>query len=317
MANRTIAIFGGSGFVGRHLANRLVRDGYRLRIPTRSRERSRELWVLPTAEIIRADIHNLVELDRLLAGCACAVNLVGILNERRDDGAEFRHVHVDLTQKILTACKRQGIRRYVHVSALNASEQAPSRYLRSKGAAETLIGHIAAADGIHYTVFRPSVIFGPDDDLYNRFARLLGLTPVLPLACPGARFAPVYVGDVVEAIVRVLDMPASFGASYDLCGPEICTLREIVAATARMRNLRRWILPLGPVLARLQARAAELLPGKPFSRDNLRSLGIDNVCTGRDGLAALGIAPTPVRAVMPASLQQRTQRSRYLELRRH
>jgi len=316
MIIRTIAILGGTGFVGTHLANRLARAGYRLRVLTRRRERSKHLLVIPTLTLVQADVHDPAVLERELAGCDAAVNLVGILNERGDDGRGFRAAHVELTARLLEACRRNGVRRLLHMSALNADPAGPSHYLRSKGEAEALV-HAAHGEQLAVTSFRPSVIFGPEDQLFNRFAGLLRLSPgVFPLACPQARFAPVYVGDVAGAFARALDLAAAAGARYELCGPHVYTLRRIVEYTRDLLGLRRLILALPDAAARLQARLAELAPGKPFSRDNYRSLQVDSVCGADAGLARLGIEPTPVEAIVPRYIHPPRPGGRYGGLRR-
>ena len=214
-----ISILGGTGFVGRHLAAALAAEGRRLRIVSRDPERHRGLRVLPGVELLLGDVHDPGTLRQVLEGCDAAINLVGILNERHR-GRDFRAVHVELPRKLVEACREIGIRRVLHMSALHADPaRGSSAYLRSKGEGEDLI-HLAVGEGLRVTSFRPSVIFGPDDRFVNRFAGLLRRAPgVFPLACPDARFAPVCVGDVVEAFRRCLDARASYGARYELCGP--------------------------------------------------------------------------------------------------
>jgi uncharacterized protein YbjT (DUF2867 family) len=315
MIIETVGIVGGSGFVGMHLANRLTQAGLRMRVYTRSREAHRAMWVLPTVQLIETDVHDPVQLEVQLRGCDAVIFLSGILNESKDDGSGFRRVHVDLPRKVVNACKFLGIRRYLHMSALNAAPAGPSHYLRTKGEAEDFV-HEAASDTFHVTSFRPSVIFGPGDSFYNRFASLLQTTPlVFPLACAGSRFQPVYVGDVVEAFARSLQSRATFGQRYELCGPNIYTLREIVEYTAGTLGLWRRVIPLSDRLSRLQAEVFERLPGKPFSRDNLRSASQDSILTGPCGLAALGITPTPVEAVVPGYLAGRNSRGKLGEFR--
>jgi NADH dehydrogenase len=264
---------------------------------TRRRERHRDLLVVPTLEVVETDVHYASNLMEAIKGCDVVVNLVGILNEGPSAGT-FASVHVELPAKLVDAARVNGVRRLLHVSALNADPGGPSAYLRSKGEGEN-VAHEAAREGIAVTSFRPAVIFGPGDGLFSLFARLLRLSPVLPLACPEARLAPVFVGDVAEAMARALDSPAAHGRRYDLCGPRTFTLRGLVEYTARVAGLRRRVLPLGPAASRLQARVMEWAPGKPFSRDNLLSLQVDGVCR-QDGLAELGIVPTGVEAVVPA-----------------
>jgi len=311
----TIGILGGTGFVGRHLANRLARDGHRVRILTRRREKHRELLVIPTCELVEADVHDQDTLNAKLAGCDVAINLVGILNARGGKGNGFVHAHTELAATLIRACRHNGIRRVLQMSALNAdAKDGASRYLRTKGEAEDLL-HEAAAQGLLVTSFRPSVIFGPDDSFFNRFAALLRLAPVMPLACPRARFAPVYVGDVVEAFAAAIDRTDTHGRRFELCGPDTLSLHELVTMTARLAGLHRWIWPLGDGLSRLQALLMEFAPGKPFSRDNYDSLQVDSVCTD-NGLERLGITPVPLSAVVPRYLHGASQRARYSGYRR-
>jgi NADH dehydrogenase len=291
-----ICVLGGTGFVGTELITRLVREGYWVRVPTRSPGHGQHLRVLSTVELVTANVHDPRTLGQLLAGMDVIINLIGILNE--SGRTTFQSVHTDLAAKLLAAARAAKVRRLLQMSAAGADrERGPSRYLRSKGEAEALIR--AAAGHFDFTIFRPSVIFGPRDSLTNRFAALLRLPGgFLPLARSQARFAPVYVGDVADAFVRALDDRATFGETYELCGPEILTLEQLVRITAAVAQLPCRILRLPDALGRLQAAALGLLPGKPFSLDNFRSLTIDSVCT-QDGLARLGISPRHMMAVLP------------------
>ena len=301
MATRRIAILGGSGFVGRHLVAALARAGYATRVLTRRRSRSRHMLVIPTCEIVETDVHLVSNLNLHLAGCDAAANLVGILNEYPGAGGGFGDAHAELPGKLAEACRYNEVRRVLHMSALGADADAPSRYLRTKFHGERA-AHEAGGDGIAVTSFRPSVIFGPEDSFFNRFAGLLALSPlVFPLACPKARFAPVYVGDVVRAFLTALDDDATAGECYELCGPRTYSLRELVAYTARITGRRRLIVGLGDGLSRFQARVLERLPGKPFSIDNYLSTKVDSVgSTG--GLERLGITPRGMESVVPRYL---------------
>lgn len=301
----TICLLGGTGFVGRHLTAQLVRQGCLVRIPTRSRQRNRDMLVLPGAELVQADIFHEPTLGRLLRGCDAAVNLVGIFNEKGHDGSGFKRVHVELTEMLIRACHENGVPRLMHMSALKANaERGASHFLKTKGQAEQLVRKLSG-DEIRYTIFKPAAIFGEGDSFVNRLAKLLRRMPILPLAQPNARFAPVFVGDVVAAFAKTLHDPAAFGRSYELCGPEIYSLREIVEFVRRELGLRRLIVPLPPLLGRLQAAIADyLIPGKPFSLDNLRSLSVANVCN-ENGLQALGIAARSMSAAVPRYLAPR------------
>jgi uncharacterized protein YbjT (DUF2867 family) len=291
-----VCVLGGSGFVGTELVIRLVRAGHWVRVPTRNLKRAEQLRVLDTVELRVANVHEARVLSQLFAGCDAVVNLIGILNPHR--GASFDMVHVELAAKVMAAARTAAVRRVLHMSALGADAQAPSRYLRSRAAAEA---RLRAAEP-EVTIFRPSVIFGPRDSLTNRFAQLLRLTAgVLPLARARARFAPVCVYDVAEGFLRALGGSASAGQVYELCGPEVMTLEEIVRITARIARLPCRIVPLPDTLARLQGLVMGLLPGKPFTLDNFRSLTLDAVCR-EDGCRRLGIVPQPMLAVLPTYL---------------
>jgi NADH dehydrogenase len=296
-------VLGGSGFVGSRLVAHLANAGVAVTVPTRDPERCRHLRLLPTVRIVHADIHAPGALENLLRGNDAMINLVGILNEAGRDGAGFRRAHVDLTRRVIDACAHAGVGRLVQVSALNAADPdaagaSTSHYLRSKGEAEALV----RASRLRWTILQPSVIFGPGDSFLNRFAGLLRIIPLaFPLAMPRARFSPVHVGDVVEAIVRVLRDPATAGRTLQLCGPDTFTLRELVAMVARTLGLRRLIIGLPQPVSRLQAALMDFVPGKPFSTDNYRSLLTDSVgSTG--GLRELGIVPRALPPNLPDTL---------------
>ena len=301
MAAKRIAVLGGSGFVGRHLVAALTRRGHSTRVFTRRRSRSRSLLVMPTCEIVETNAHVASNLEAHLAGCDVVVNLTGILNEHPGAGNRFRDVHAELPGKLVEACRRHGIGRMLHMSALGVDADAPSEYLRTKFHGEQA-AHAAEAGGIAVTSFRPSVIFGPGDSFFNRFAGLLALSPlVFPLACPEARFAPVYVGDVVRAFLAALGDETTAGQRYELCGPRTYTLRELVEYTAEVTGRRRLIVGLGDRLSRLQGLVFERIPGKPFSTDNYLSTRVESVCAS-NGLERLGIAQRSVESIVPGYL---------------
>ena len=297
-----VCVLGGSGFVGTELVTKLVHAGYWVRVPTRNLSHAARLRVLDTAELRVVNVHEPRILSQLFRDCHAVINLIGILNPSGSD--TFDTVHVQLATKVMAAARTAGVRRVLHMSSLGADERAPSRYLRSKAAAEAAVRAVPHPESPHpvVTIMRPSVIFGPADSLTNRFAGLLRLSAgVLPLARATARFAPVSVGEVAEAFLRALATHKSHGATYELCGPEVMTLAELVRLTARVAQLPCHILPLPDVLARLQGVLLGLLPGKPFSLDNFRSLTVDSVCR-ENGLAALGIKPESMLAVLPGYL---------------
>jgi uncharacterized protein YbjT (DUF2867 family) len=293
MSSLRLVVLGGTGFVGRHLLERLLRDGHRITLLSRNLAARAERLLPPNVELRQADVYDPDVLRSAFTGADAVINLVGILNEAGDNGRGFRRAHVELVKLVIAACQLTGVRRLLQMSSLNAG-RGHSHYLKSRGEAEAAV----KASGLDWTLFEPSVIFGPGDGLFARFGELLRSSPVLPLACAQAKFAPVYVGDVVEAIARSLHDRAAVGEVYELYGPQVFTLREIVAASARQLGLRRLVLPLPSPLGRMQAFVCDFVPGKPFSSDNWRSLQTDSV-GGIDGLHRLGIRPTRVDAVLP------------------
>ena len=304
MRVNSICVLGGTGFVGRHLVNRLAERRLRVKVLTRRRERNRELLVLPTVQVIEADAHDPLMLGRHFQGCDAVINLIGILNEKGRDGTGFRHVHVELAHKIVKACQEAYVSRLLHMSALGANASlGASHYLRTKGEGEDYV-HANAGESLQVTSFRPSVIFGPDDSFFNRFAKLLKLAPVLPLARPDARFAPVYVGDVADIFVAALGDSSTFGRRYDLCGPHEYTLKALVEYTAKVTGLKRLVIGLPEGLSKLQAMALEYMPGKPMSLDNYRSLTQDNVCHNGER------CPTALEAIVPEYLRSRRRAPR-------
>jgi len=289
MRLQSIAVLGGTGFLGTRLVARLIKDGHQVTVLSRDREQHKHLLVLPGLTLENCDVYEEAQLSERFRGKDIVINLIGILNERGFSGAGFRRAHTELTQGVLQAARSAGVTRLLQVSALKAAVDAPSYYLRSKGEAERLIREGSAA--LDWTIFQPSVMFGPGDSFLNRFAGLLAAIPVaFPLAKPNARFQPVLVDDVIEAILRCLHGGASSRQTYELGGPQVYTLREIVGLVAKLTGQRRWIVGLPDFAARIQALVMDFVPGRPFSSDNYRSLTIDSVCT-EDGFAKLGIKP--------------------------
>ncbi|QQP94519.1 complex I NDUFA9 subunit family protein [Lysobacter enzymogenes] len=288
MSRRHVLILGGTGFVGRHLAERLLRERYRVTVLSRGVDPSKKKKLSRDASIIEGDVANPDFLRAVLDDVDAVVNLVGILNEQGDSGRGFEHVYVELLEALLEAMRDMGVRRLLQMSALNAGT-GQSHYLEARGRAEQKV----RASKLDWTLFRPSVIAGPGDGLFCRFDALLRYAPALPIGRANARFQPVWVGDVVQAFVNALADPAHVQRSYNLVGPEVMTLGEIVRASARARGRLRAVLPLPDALGKLQAEIGEHLPGKPISRDNWRSLQTDSTSV-ENGLLKLGIEPTPV-----------------------
>jgi len=285
----SICILGGSGFLGTRLVARLIRDGHRVTVLSRDRERHKHLLVLPGLTLENCDVYDEAQLAERFRGKDVVINLVGILNERGFGGGGFRRAHTELTRMLLQAARSANVPRLLQVSALKAATDAPSYYLRSKGEAEKLIR--ANQTPMHWTIFQPSVMFGPGDSFLTRFANLLASVPfVFPLARPNARFQPVLVDDVTAALIRCLHGVASDKQTYQLGGPQIYTLREIVGLVAKLTGHRRWIIGLPNFASQLQGLLMNFIPGRPFSSDNDRSLTVDSVCT-EDGFAKLRIKP--------------------------
>ena len=308
MRHQTIAVIGGSGFIGSELINRLVADGRNVRVATRRRENAKRLTIYPV-DVLEVNLFDPAQLDVFLRGVDAVINLAGILHSRRGEpyGADFARMHVELPKKIASACAAEKIRRVIHISALGADPQGSSMYLRSKGDGERAL---QAARGLDTTIFRPSVVFGPGDAFLNTFASLQRAFPVIPVACAKARFQPVYVGDVVQAIVNALDNAETYGKTYPLAGPRVYTLAELVRFAGQSVGRDRRIYALPGFVGRLQARVFEMLPGPPMlTRDNLDSMKTDSVMSGPIA-PELGITPTSLEAVAPEYLSGLTLRER-------
>jgi uncharacterized protein YbjT (DUF2867 family) len=301
---RRVLVLGGTGFVGRHIVANLVTAGHQVVVPTRSRERGKHLILLPTVDLVETDIHDSRRLRELVEDAGTVINLVGILHET---GREtFARTHVELARSVIDACRQAGVRRLLQMSALGAATDGPSRYQRSKGEAQALV----EASGLDWTVFRPSVIFGRGDSFLSLFAKLVRWIPIVALAAPDAKFQPVYVGDVAHCFARSVDLKAAIRQRYELCGPKVYTLRELVAWVAETSGHVRPIIGLGPKLSALQARVLELLPIKLMTRDNLASMSVDNVCPGPFP-AVFGITPAALEAIAPGYLAPAAIHSRF------
>ncbi len=295
----SVLVLGGSGFVGRALCEQLTRHfggAARITVPTRRLPHAQAVQSLPGVTVVQADVFN--DLPRLVPGHDAVVNLVAIL---QGSAAAFEHVHVELPRRLAAAA---GTRHVVHVSALGVGEQAPSRYLRSKAAGEAVLQVAAQTHGLALSLVRPSLVFGEGDRSVNLFARLQRRFPVMPLGGADARLQPVWVQDLARALVEVLLRPEAVEQTYEVAGPRVLTLAELVRLAGRVAGCERRVLPLPHALATLQALAMECLPGEPLlSRDNLASLSVPNVASGTlPGLAELGIHPAALEAVLPTYL---------------
>jgi uncharacterized protein YbjT (DUF2867 family) len=306
-----VCLLGGSGFIGRHVAERLSGLGTDVIVPTRRRERAKFLLVLPTVDVVEADIHDDAALKRLINGCDAVINLVGILHAEKRTG--FERAHVQLPQRVAAACVKAGVPRLIQMSALNADTNAPSEYLKSRARGEAAVQEVAkAAPGLHVTMFRPSVVFGRGDKFLNLFAQLVKFLPVIPLGSGQAKFQPVHVDDVARAIAVSLDKGETFGQTYPLCGPSVYTLRQLVDFVAAVMGKHRTVIELGPGLSMLQAGVMEILLfwNKILTRDNVKSMQVDSVC-GCDFPAVFAFQPASLESTVPQYLDGAVAHARY------
>jgi len=303
-----VVVLGGSGFVGRYLVPQLAAAGHRITVVTRRREEARHLILLPTVEVVEGDPFDAAALATRARDAACVVNLVGILNE---SGREtFDRVHVEGARNVVDGCRRAGVARLLHMSAINADPAGPSRYLRSKGEAEAIV----ADSGLAWTIFRPSVLFGREDAFLNLFATLMRRLPIIALAASNAKFQPIHVADVARCFVHALGDDATIRERYNLCGPKVYTLAELVRYVGAVTGAPRRIVPLGAGLSALQARVFELLPGPLLSRDNLASMAKDAVC-GSEFPRVFGVTPVALEVAAPEWLAPERAHSRFDPLR--
>jgi NADH dehydrogenase len=295
---RKICILGGTGFVGKHLTLKLIKAGWQVKILTRRRESYRDFLLYPHVELVEANIKDTPTLTTQLAGCEAVVNLVGILNESGHDGSGFQQAHVDIPKRIVAACQANGIRRVLHLSALNAdAKKATSFYLRSKGEGENVLH---TAKGLEVTSFRPSVIFGEGDSFINRFAQLLRIPNYFFLLPSGkARFAPIWVDDLAKAMMQSIDDPKTIGKRYNLCGAKAYALEDLVAYTAKLMGLKRKVISLDDAWSRRLAEWLEKVPTKPYSVDNYLSAQQASVCGENQLISEFTIKPASLEQIVP------------------
>jgi uncharacterized protein YbjT (DUF2867 family) len=308
--DRLVTVFGGSGFVGRYVVQRLAKRGWTIRVAVRRPNAA--LFLKPLGKVgqitpIGVRIEDSASVGAAVSGCQAVVNLVGILAE--SGRRTFAAIHVEGARNVAAAARLAGVKRLVHMSALGADAKSPSKYARTKLAGEQAV-RSAVPDAV---VVRPSIIFGPEDGFFNRFAAMAQLSPALPLIGGGhTRFQPVYVGDVADSFLRVIETEEPRGRTYELGGPRVYTFKQLMVLLLRELGRKRLLVPVPFPMASLLALFAELVPGKPLTRDQVRLLRRDNVVSpGARGLADLDVPPTAVEAVLSTYLERYRVRGFY------
>ncbi|HSI25181.1 MAG TPA: complex I NDUFA9 subunit family protein [Methylotenera sp.] len=310
MTIKNITILGGTGFVGSCLVTKLDQAGYQVKVLSRRRESAKHLILLPNVQVVNCDIADNYALKDALKGSDAVINLVGILHETGKDS--FEKMHHQLPRRVAQMCDEMGITRLLHMSALQASKNAPSAYLKSKAAGEAAVNEFS--EKLNITVFKPSVIFGRGDRFINMFALLVRYLPVIALAKPNAKFQPIWVEDVAQYFVNALENPATYGNSYELGGPEIYTLKALVQKVMDILGKQRPIIGLNDRLSMLQGFMLELMPIKLMTRDNIRSMQVDNI-TILPIADELNVIPTSLEVVVPEYLLNRNPRAAYDDFR--
>ncbi|GBG15376.1 NADH dehydrogenase [Novimethylophilus kurashikiensis] len=303
-----VCVLGGAGFIGCHIVHQLDAAGFRVKVLTRRRESAKHLILLPNVQVIECDVRDDAALLKHLAGAEAVINLLGILHQ--SGKASFSAIHAEFPRRVVAACCELGIERLLHVSALNADVNGPSVYLRSKGEGEVAVKQ----SNLRWTIFRPSVVFGRGDSFLTMFAQLARWMPFLFLAKPQARFQPIWVEDLAQAVAASVNEPQTIAQSYDLCGPRIYTLQALVEYAGQCGGRKPKVIGLGDRLSYWQARFMELLPVKLLTRDNLQSMSVDSVCDC-EFPAVFGIKPSPLEAVAPQYLGCNSPRNGYMQFR--
>ena len=296
---KIICVLGGAGFVGHAIVRQLSEAGYLVKVLTRNCRKCKHLVDIKNVQIIECDALNTTDLKQSLRGANAVINLIGILHESKQ--IRFETIHADLPKRLGIICNELGVPRFLNMSALQASESAPSNYLRSKGQGEKYLAELS--DQLDITVFKPSVIFGPCDGFINLFAKLIKILPVILLAKPNAKFQPIYVEDVARAVVQSITHKKTFGKTYELAGPRVYTLREIIKLVAKQLNKKRLIIGLNDGLSYLQAAAMECLPAKLMTRDNVRSMQVDSI-SSEDFPDYLDFKPSSLESILPSYIHR-------------
>jgi uncharacterized protein YbjT (DUF2867 family) len=308
MNPKKICIIGGTGFVGSALVNRLSKLKHQVKIFSRRPERNRHLKLLPGVSLSTIDYFAPKVLERHFDGMDVVINLVGILNPKNKDS--FNKVHVELSRRIVEAASAVKVKRLLHMSALNAGNQA-SKYLVTKGQGQQ-IAH--QCQNVDVTIFCPSIIYGANDHFFNMFANFLNLPGPFPVIGAKARFSPIYVEDVVDAFINSIDQPKTFGKSYALCGPKEYSLFDLVSYTAKITNPKASIIPLNWFFSKIMASFMNIIPGAPISLDNYHSMTVDSTCA-QNIAAELCVEPVSLETVLPLYLGDKEVNSYYNHLR--
>lgn len=303
---KKITVLGGSGFVGSSLVAKLDAAGYQVTVLTRRRETAKHLILLPKVHVVECELNDQQQLKNLLQGSDVVINLVGILHQTGKSG--FEQMHHQLPRRIAQICDELGIDRLLHMSALQATQSAPSQYLRSKAAGEAAINEFSKK--LNITIFKPSIIFGRGDNFFNLFATLVKWMPIVLLAKPDTKFQPIWVEDVANCFVNAVENTATYGKTYELGGPQVYTFKALVQKIMNVLNIQRPIIGLGDRLSFIQGFFMELLPVQLMSRDNVRSLRVDSV-TAHALAPELGVSLMPLEAVVPDYIVNATPRGAY------
>ncbi|WP_020167699.1 MULTISPECIES: complex I NDUFA9 subunit family protein [Methylotenera] len=306
MTIKSVCVLGGAGFVGSSIVGKLDAAGYQVKVLSRRRESSKHLILLPNVQVVECDVMNNQSLKQALTGADAVINLIGILHENRLN--TFEANHHQLPRRVAQLCENLDIQRFIHMSALQASTHAPSQYLISKAKGEAALKDFSKK--LDVTIFRPSVIFGRNDRFLNLFATLVKYLPVIALAKPDAKFQPIWVEDAASCFVNALENTDTYDKTYELGGPNVYTMRELVQKVMDILGKQRPIIGLNDRLSMAQAFALELLPIKLMTRDNVKSMSLDNV-THQPIASELAVIPTPIDAVLPEYLINDTPRGAY------
>ncbi len=307
---KKVLLLGGSGFIGASVADQLSSRGIFVTVPTRLRERAKHLLVLPTVDVVEADVHDANTLSALVREHDAVINLIGILH------GDFEREHAEFPKLVAETCATTKVPRLIHMSALNANVNGPSKYLQSRGRGEANVLTVAKANPeLKVTIFQPSVVFGEHDKFLNMFANLVKIFPFIPLGSASAQFQPVWVEDVARAMVESLTQSETFGKTYPLVGPKVYTLQQLIEFVISLTGKLRLVIGLGGGLSMFQAAVFEFLPGKLITRDNVRSMSLPNI-SAIPFPAIFGTA-SEMEAVVSTYMREQSGRGKYQHLRHH